>query len=102
MRTRLFLAPIIALAGACIVPAWAQQVEPVPNARAQQVLKSFIPPNQKTVTINAYVAGSGSKTVDRGMGCSFSSNANQLGGVNSSGGCVDLHNYFEYLFSRFS
>ena len=60
-------------------------VEVVPPAQAQQVLRALIPSDKKLVTINAYVAGTSVKDVNLGVYCSSSSSANTSGTVDDDG-----------------
>jgi hypothetical protein len=60
-------------------------VEAVPPAQAQQILRSYIPNGKKSVTVNAYVAGTAVKDVDLGVFCSSSSSANTSGAVDDNG-----------------
>ncbi len=66
-------------------PTPTQEVEAVPQAQAQQMLRSFIPSGKKFVTVNAYVAGTAVKDVDLGVSCSSSSSANTSGSVDDNG-----------------
>jgi hypothetical protein len=67
------------------ISAYGQDIEVVPPAQAQQVLKAFIPANKKFVTIHAYVAGTSVKDVNLGVSCNSSATANTTGTVDDSG-----------------
>jgi hypothetical protein len=84
-------------------------VEVVPSAQAQRVLKAFIPANKKFVTVNAYVAGSSVKNVNLGVFCSSASSGSVSGTVDDNGNikgetssdgsttCRERHVYYHYM-----
>ena len=89
-------------------------MEPVPAAQAQGLLKALIPPKKKFVVINAYVAGSHVKDVNLGVSCSSSSSGSTTGSVDDGGNisaqtrtdgsssCREIHHYYHTLLLGFA
>jgi len=90
----------------------AQEVdmEVVPPAQAQSMLKAIIPKGKKYVSFQAYVAGTQVKDVNLGLSCSSSSSGSTTGTVDDSGNidartqsygsgrCRELHNYYKTIY----
>jgi hypothetical protein len=59
--------------------------EPVPAARAQELLRALVPEKSKSVTLNTYVAGTNVQDINLGMHCTSNSNGSTTGTVDDNG-----------------
>lgn len=110
VRWILFLLLALQLIGVGTVLAQEVNMETVPPAEAQRMLKALIPHGKKFVSFDAYVAGTNVKDVNLGISCSTSSTASTSGTVdddgnvkaqtqiNGSGGCTEQHRYYKTMF----
>jgi hypothetical protein len=82
----------------------------IPPAEAQKMLKVLIPHGKKFVAFNAYVASTNVKDVNLGLRCSSSSSGSIKGTVDDdgnvnaqtktdgSGSCREVHNFYKTMF----